>query len=253
MLKEIGVVKSVAETQKKSKPKSESKAVQIQLNLFDDSQEEQSIESVSSELASEVQDTTSEVDGEIESEKITPIAENANLESSEEVKMDLQTILAEDMAMIRGNSQEKNIFRKNVTAIRTLHYIEGEKRATTAEELEVLKVYAGFGGIPKAFDKNDPNWNREAWLLQSMLTEKEYNDARGSTLNAHYTPEEIVQAIYTGLEQLGFKQGTILEPSMGVGGFFADMPDEIKGGSHLYGVELDSLIGRIAITEIFYP
>ncbi|MBQ6975246.1 MAG: N-6 DNA methylase [Selenomonadaceae bacterium] len=203
-------------------------------------------DSINVESAPEVQNTPSADDSEIESENITPIEE-----TSEEVKMDLQTILAEDMAMIRGNSQEKNIFRKNVTAIRTLHYIEGENRAATSEEIEVLKAYAGFGGIPKAFDKNDPNWNRETWLLQSMLTEKEYNDARGSTLNAHYTPEEIVQAIYKGLEKLGFKQGTILEPSMGVGGFFADMPDEMKGGSHLYGVELDSLTGRIA--KMIYP
>ena len=105
---------------------------------------------------------------------------------SEELKTDLQTILAEDMAMIRGSNREKNIFRKNVTAIRILHHIEDEKRIATLEEVEILKSFAGFGGIPKAFDKNDPNWNCEAWLLQSMLTEKEYRDARASTLKAHY-------------------------------------------------------------------
>ena len=141
---------------------------------------------------------------------------------------------------------KKNVFRNNVKAIRTLQFIEKEKRAATSEEIEVLKNYAGFGGIPKAFDKNDPNCNREAWLLQSMLTEKEYNDARGSTLNAHYTSGEIVQGIFDGLKNLGFHQGTILEPSIGVGGFFGNMPDEMKSGSHLYGVELDSITGRIA-------
>ena len=93
----------------------------------------------------------------------------------------------------------KNIFRKNIIAIRTLQQIEREKKTATPEELQALKEYAGFGGIPKAFDKNDPNWNREAWLLHSMLTEKEYNAARSSTLNAHYTSGEIVQNIYSGL------------------------------------------------------
>jgi len=178
--------------------------------------------------------------------------ENSNTEMpTEEIKRDLQTILAEDMAVIRGNSVEKNIFRKNVIAIRTLQLIEREKRPATPEELQTLKEYAGFGGIPKAFDKNDPNWNREAWLLQSMLTDKEYNAARGSVLNAHYTSGDIVQGIYRGLENLGFNGGTILEPSMGVGGFFGNMPDEMKNGSHLYGVELDSLTGRIA--KAIYP
>ena len=84
-----------------------------------------------------------------------------------------------------------------------------------------------------------------------MLTEKEYRDARASTLNAHYTSTEIIQGIYSGLENLGFKQGIILEPSMGVGGFFGNMPEEMKSGSHLYGVELDSLTGRIA--KNIYP
>jgi len=167
-------------------------------------------------------------------------------ETSENVTPDLQTILAEDMAVIRGNSRDKNVFRKNVIAIRTLQFIEHEKRNATPEEIEVLKGYSGFGGIPKAFDKTDSNWNREAWLLQSMLTEKEYTDARGSTLNAHYTSGEIVQGIYDGLKNLGFNQGTILEPSMGVGGFFGNMPDEMKNSSQLFGVELDSLSGRIA-------
>ena len=170
---------------------------------------------------------------------------------TEDVKQDLQTILAEDMLTIRGNSVEKNIFRKNVIAIRTLQLIEREKRPANPEELQALKEYAGFGGIPKAFDKNNPNWNREAWLLQSMLTEKEYNAARGSVLNAHYTSDAIVQNIYGGLKNLGFNQGTILEPSMGVGGFFVNMPDEMKNGSHLYGVELDSLTGRMA--KAIYP
>ena len=201
---------------------------------------------------SQAENISSEPNPESISEQNQTLEEDSNSETpTEDVKPDLQTILAEDMAVIRGNSVEKNIFRKNIIAILTLQQIEREKRPATPEELQALKEYAGFGGIPKAFDKNDPNWNREAWLLQSMLTDKEYNAARASTLNAHYTSGEIVRGIYKGLENLGFNGGTILEPSMGVGGFFGNMPDEMKNGSHLYGFELDSLTGRIA--KAIYP
>ena len=190
-----------------------------------------------------------------DSEQIPQVQKKIESESTEKapevVVQGLASIIAEDMNMIRGNSQEKIIFRKNVAAIRTLQYVEGEKRAASAEELAVLREYAGFGGIPKAFDKTDPDWNREAWLLQSLLSDKEYQAARGSTLNAHYTTAEVAQGIYHGLQKLGFSQGTILEPSMGVGNFFRDMPAEMKTGSHLYGVELDSLTGRMA--QLIYP
>ena len=198
------------------------------------------------------ENNSSEPNPEPINEQNQTLEEDSNSETPiEDVKQDLQTILAEDMLAIRGNSVEKNIFRKNVIAICTLQQIEREKRPATPEELQALKEYAGFGGIPKAFDKHDPNWNREAWLLQSMLTDKEYNAARGSVLNAHYTSGAIVQNIYSGLENLGFNGGTILEPSMGVGGFFGNMPDEMKNGSHLYGIELDSLTGRMA--KAIYP
>ena len=298
LLKEIGVIQTAAEPEKKSKSKKESKP--IQLSLFDDistptdepKQKSEESESTSNEVTTELENSVEEsaintpahVD-EIQTEVYTPthvdeiqsvihtpahvdeiqpasenVEENLNVDEKitveenvgdEPVKTDLKTILAEDMAMIRGNSREKNIFRKNVTAIRTLHDIENGQRVATPEEIEVLKGFAGFGGIPKAFDKADSNWSREAWLLQSMLTEKEYRAARASTLNAHYTSAEIIQEIYSGLENLGFQQGTILEPSMGVGGFFGNMPEEMKNGSHLYGVELDSLTGRIA--KAIYP
>ena len=181
--------------------------------------------------SSQNENISSETDSDLINEQIQTTEENFDKETitepNEDIKPDLETLLKEDMAVIRGNSFEKNIFRKNVIAIRTLQHIEHEKRAATPEEIEVLKGYSGVGGIPKAFDKNDPNWNREAWLLQSMLTEKEYNAARASTLNAHYTPSEIIQGIYSGLENLGFNQGTILEPSMGVGGFFSNMQNDI--------------------------
>ena len=178
---------------------------------------------------SQAENISSEPNPEAISEQNQKLEEDSTTETpTEDVTPDLQTILAEDMAVIRGNSVEKNIFRKNIIAIRTLQQIEREKRPATPEELQALKEYAGFGGIPKAFDKNDSNWNREAWLLQSMLTDKEYNAARASTLNAHYTSGEIIQGIYSGLENLGFNGGTILEPSMGIGGFFGNMSDEMK-------------------------
>ncbi len=193
-----------------------------------------------------------EEEPEINFEDIKNSNQTTKVEESEEIETpDLQTTIAEDMAVIRGDSREKNVFRKNVVAIRTLQHIESEARSATPEEVEVLKEYAGFGGIPKAFDKKDLSWDREAWLLQSILTEKEYNAARGSTLNAHYTSGEIVKSMYEGLKNLGFSKGTILEPSMGVGGFFGNMPEEMRDESHLYGVELDSITGRIA--KAIYP
>ena len=214
--------------------------------------EKQNEVEIPSQEDSQAENISSEPNPEPTGEQNQTLEEDSTTETpTEDVTPDLQTILAEDMAVIRGNSVEKNIFRKNVIAIRTLQQIEREKRPATPEELQALKEYAGFGWIPKAFDKNDPNWNREAWLLQSMLTDKEYNAARASTLNAHYTSSNIVQGIYNGLENLGFNGGTILEPSMGVGGFFGNMPDEMKSSSHLYGVELDFLTGRIA--KAIYP
>ena len=170
----------------------------VQLNEFQNIEE--------NEAAKEIIDTPhkdADYDFE-EDENFSKIESNQQSEEEiETVPTDLTTLIAEDMAIIRGNSRDKNIFRKNVTAIRTLKNIESEKRTATPEELEILKGYVGFGGIPKAFDKDDENWNREAWLLQSILTEKEYSDARASTLNAHYTPGEIIQKIYEGLKKTG--------------------------------------------------
>ena len=224
--------------------------------LPDISEKQNVVENLSEEnnqLNNENSEQTENIIAENDSEQIQTVEEDPNVEAKtpENEKYDLKTTLADDMKVIRGNSREKIVFRNNVKAIRTLQFIEKEKRAATPEEIAVLKDYKGFGGIPKAFDKEDRNWNREAWLLQSMLTEKEYHNAKASVLNAHYTSSEIVQEIYGGLKNLGFNQGTILEPSMGIGGFFGNMPDEMKKESHLYGVEIDSLTGRIA--KAIYP
>ncbi len=280
LLKEIGVIQVAEKIEQTPELELKTKEEPVQLGLFDNYTAAQSNEQNNSaydfeeideeeeilpstiekqneveilpQEDSQVENISSEPNPEPISEQNQTLEENSTTKTpTEDVTPDLQTILTEDMAVIRGNSVEKNIFRKNVIAIRTLQEIEREKRPATPEEIQVLKEYAGFGGIPKAFDKNDPNWNREAWLLYSMLTDKEYNAARGSILNAHYTSGEIVQGIYSGLENLGFNGGTILEPSMGVGGFFGNIPDEMKNGSHLYGVELDFLTGRIA--KAIYP
>ncbi|MBQ7479715.1 MAG: hypothetical protein IJT01_12615 [Selenomonadaceae bacterium] len=162
-----------------------------------------------------------------------------------------QEILEEDATQIRGNSWGKNVFRANVLAIRTLQHIETERRTATEEERQILKQYAGFGGIPDAFDLKKPEWSSEAALLKQILSNKEYTAARGSALNAHYTPNGIIQNMYQGLSAMGFSGGTIMEPSMGVGRFFAELPEGMRESSHLYGVELDSLTGRIA--KALYP
>lgn len=157
-----------------------------------------------------------------------------------------QQILTEDAAQIRGHSLEKNIFRKNLLAIRTLKRLESEDRLPNAEEFKILQDFSGFGAIPHAFDKDNPDWYREAWLLHSALTDDEYNSLRASSLNAYYTPSEVVNSIFNALEKMGFESDNILEPSVGIGNFFKHMPDDMKKSSHLFGVELDSITSRIA-------
>ena len=125
-----------------------------------------------------------------------------------------------------------------------------EGRAATTEEQKILARYVGWGGIPQAFDERNENWKKEYEELKSLLTDSEYTDARESVTTAFYTSPEIIEAIYQGLSQFGFKQGTVLEPSAGVGHFFGAMPEEMRG-SRLYGVEKDSVSGRIA--KLLYP
>ena len=176
----------------------------------------------------------------------TQMEETLELTVEGNVAKSFEEILAEDADRIRGNSWGKNVFRANVLAIRTLQHIEAEHRTATEEERQILKQYAGFGGIPDAFDLKKPEWSSEAELLKEILSNKEYTAARGSVLNAHYTPNGIIQNMYQGLSAMGFSGGTIMEPSMGVGRFFAELPEGVRENSHLYGVELDSLTGRIA-------
>lgn len=137
-------------------------------------------------------------------------------------------------------------YTANVTAIKTLKQIESEHRHATAEEQDILARYSGWGGIADAFDSSKENWSREYAELKDLLTDKEYSAARESTLTAFYTEPYIINSIYTALENMGFTGGEILDPAMGTGNFFGNLPAEKEENSRLYGVELDSLTARIA-------
>ena len=150
-----------------------------------------------------------------------------------------------------GNGGAKSKFRANVEAIKTLKTLEKENRPATDSEKETLSKYVGWGGIPQAFDSENKAWNSEFSELKSLLTDKEYSSARASTLDAFFTSPTVIDGIYQALENFGFEGGNVLEPSCGVGNFFGKMPDEMRENSKLYGVEIDSISGRIA--QKLYP
>ena len=149
-----------------------------------------------------------------------------------------------------GEGGAKQKYARNITAIRTLFQLEQEQRGATIDEQEVLSQYVGWGGLPDVFDDKKDSWAKEYTELKGLLSEEEYTAARASTLNAHYTSPVVIRAIYDAAERMGFRSGNILEPSMGVGNFFGLLPDSMAD-SRLYGVELDSITGRIA--KKLYP
>ena len=149
-----------------------------------------------------------------------------------------------------GVGGPKQKFARNIEAIRTLFKLEEEHRGATAEEQRVLSQYVGWGGLADAFDPGKDSWAKEYAELKGLLSEDEYAAARSSTLNAHYTSPTVIRSIYDAVERMGFRSGNILEPSMGVGNFFGMLPDTMQD-SRLYGVELDSITGRIA--KKLYP
>lgn len=145
-----------------------------------------------------------------------------------------------------GEGGAKTKYRANVTAIKTLKEIEAENRLATAAEQQILSQYVGWGGLKNAFEDFHDDWKNEYAELKELLTPEEYAAAAASVLNAHYTSPVVISAIYDALKENGFTGGRILEPAMGVGNFFGVMPTDIRDNSKLYGVELDSISGRIA-------
>jgi hypothetical protein len=157
------------------------------------------------------------------------------------------TIIDDDL----GAGGQKTKHKNNVEAIKTLQTIENENwqavsaRFATPEEQEILSRYVGWGGIPQAFDPENPQWKNEYEELKDLLTPEEYKSARASTMNAHYTSPTVIKAIYKAIENMGFKTGNVLEPSCGIGNFFGLVPESMSE-SKLFGVELDGVTGRIA-------
>ena len=149
-----------------------------------------------------------------------------------------------------GEGGPKQKFVRNMEAIKTLFQLESENRNATPEEQEILSNYVGWGGLADAFDPDKGNWAQEYTTLKNLLSEDEYAAARASTLNAHYTSPTVIRSIYDAVGQMGFETGNILEPAMGIGNFFGMLPPEMQS-SRLYGVELDSITGRIA--QKLYP
>ena len=149
-----------------------------------------------------------------------------------------------------GEGGPKQKFARNIEAIETLFKLESEDRNATPEEQEILSNYVGWGGLADAFDPDKGNWAQEYATLKNLLSEDEYAAARASTLNAHYTSPTVIRSIYDAVGQMGFETGNILEPAMGIGNFFGMLPPEMQS-SRLYGVELDSITGRIA--QKLYP
>ena len=149
-----------------------------------------------------------------------------------------------------GVGGPKQKYARNIEAIQTLRTLEEEHRGATAEEQQVLAQYVGWGSLADAFDPSKDSWAKEYAELKGLLSEDEYAAARSSTLNAHYTSPVVIRSIYDAVEKMGFQSGNILEPSMGVGNFFGMLPEAMQD-SRLYGVELDSITGRIA--KKLYP
>ena len=189
------------------------------------------------------------VDGEWQGFPSVAAAEDAALEEfRKETRRRARNFRIMDEHLGEGGAKAK--CRANIEAIQLLKYLERNGFQASPEQQDKLSGYVGWGGIPEVFDENKPDWSKEYAELKSLLTPDEYEAARGSTLNAHYTSPAVIKAIYEALGSMGFEGGRILEPSMGVGNFFGLLPESMQG-SQLYGVELDSITGRIA--KQLYP
>ena len=189
------------------------------------------------------------VDGEWQGFPSVAAAEDAALEEfRKETRRRARNFRITDEHLGEGGAKAK--CRANIEAIQLLKYLERNGFQASPEQQDKLSVYVGWGGIPEVFDENKPDWSKEYAELKALLTPEEYDAARGSTLNAHYTSPAVIKAIYEAVGSIGFEGGRILEPSMGVGNFFGLLPENMAD-SQLYGVELDSITGRIA--KQLYP
>lgn len=182
--------------------------------------------------------------------EVTLVADEVDVTETEVTAPDKgENFTITDDALGEGGAKAK--FRANVDAIKTLKTLEREKRPATAEEKETLSKYVGWGALAKAFDKDDPKWAAEYKELSELLTPQEYAQARSTVNDAFYTSPTVIDGIYEALGNFGFDGGNILEPAMGIGNFFGRMPEAMQANSQLYGVEIDSLSGRIA--HALYP
>ena len=190
-----------------------------------------------------------QIDGEWQTFPNVASAEKAAYEEYKaEIRRNAQNFHITDDALGVGGPKAK--YQANINAIKLLKHLEADGRQAIPEQQEVLSRYVGWGGLADAFDPNKEKWSAEYAELKNLLTPEEYEAARASTLNAHYTSPTVIKAIYDAVGNMGFKTGNILEPSMGVGNFFGMLPEEMWS-SRLYGVELDSITGRIA--KQLYP
>ena len=189
------------------------------------------------------------VDGEWQGFPSVAAAEESALEEfRKETRRRARNFRITDEHLGEGGAKAK--CRANIEAIQLLKYLERNGFQASPEQQDKLSGYVGWGGIPEVFDENKPDWSKEYAELKALLTPEEYDAARGSTLNAHYTSPAVIRAIYEAVGGMGFEGGRILEPSMGVGNFFGLLPESMQG-SQLHGVELDSITGRIA--KQLYP
>lgn len=191
-----------------------------------------------------------EEEPEVQEENIVPVFEKkkSNKIKSFDIHPEIPTSDRNQFKITNDNLGEgspREKFNNNVEAIRVLKKCEEENRFATPQEQEILSKYVGWGGLPQAFDEKDYSWSNEYSILKNLLDEKEYSQARESTLTAFYTPPVVIRSMYKALENMGLKTGNILEPSCGVGNFIGMLPDSLEN-CKLYGVELDSISGRIA-------
>ena len=184
-----------------------------------------------------------------QNEEILSVVQRAE-QALKELQPPLEAVNYRIMDDNLGEGGPKLKYARNVAAIRTLFQLEAENRNATPREQEILSNYVGWGGLADVFDPNKPAWAEEYRNLKELLSDEEYAAARASTLNAHYTSLTVIRGIYDAVERMGFETGNILEPAMGVGNFFGLLPEAMRD-SRLYGVELDSITGRIA--QKLYP